>query len=172
MRIIVFYYHRFRHNNPDCERWPDLLRRGGGGEGQRGRQEHDEGGSKPHSVQGLFTIFFLIILSFQGQLTLTLIFYLKDCTLYACSTGNVLVWFQGFLGESKTPNKSSSRPAATAAVARPPLISPCPASVTSRPLLDLLASLYSHTILNNLMPNLNVELYFIVELLQVEFEHM
>jgi len=71
--------------------------------------------------------------------------------------------FKGSLAQSKTPNKVALRPVTSA-----PLIVPSPASVTGTLQLDVLVALYSYTILNNLMPNLNVELYFIIELLQVE----
>lgn len=88
---------------------------------------------------------------------------------------------RGMVRESvtrKTPLKLSSMPAVTplkpASVSRSNSISSCcptlasPLLVSHRPTLALLAHLYSYILLNNLMPNLVVEVYFLLELLLLD----
>merc|ERR1740129_1191912 len=64
----------------------------------------------------------------------------------------------------KTPNKTPTLSRSNSVVST----AACPHAVEKSEYLDLLATLYSYVLNNNLMPNFNVELYFVIELLLLD----
>ena len=70
-------------------------------------------------------------------------------------------------GNLKTPNKTPSLSRSNSVASTAALI-PNVSLVTSKMALDVLADIYSYVFAHNLMPNLYVELYFVIELLLLE----
>ena len=70
-------------------------------------------------------------------------------------------------GNIKTPNKTPSLSRSNSVASTQSLI-PNPSLVSAKEALDVLADVYSYVFARNLMPNLYVELYFVVELLLLD----